>query len=129
MEERKMWLYLKDGFYSIVHKPPCQKDELLVRTRSKVDIDKLQKQLKEKYQFDGEVMATPKADYSYRMVVPRNIIAAFLSAAVMELDYDNFKNTIQGKDYRRHDAYMICWEAMYEWQRDLKRSQRTSSPL
>ena len=119
-----MWLYIKTGFYSIVHKPPCDKDELLVRTRSKVDIDKLQKLLKEKYQFEGEVIGSPKADYAYRMIVPREIFASFISSAAMELDYDNFKNTIYGKDYQRHDAYMRCWEAMYEWQRDLKRAKQ-----
>jgi hypothetical protein len=98
-----------------------QQDELLVRTRSKVDIDKLQKLLKEKYQFDGEVIDLQKPDYAYRMIVPREIFASFISSSAMELDYDNFKNTIYGKDYQRHDAYMRCWEAMYEWQRDLKR--------
>ncbi|PKN77210.1 MAG: hypothetical protein CVU52_01465 [Deltaproteobacteria bacterium HGW-Deltaproteobacteria-10] len=118
-----MWLYLTTGFYSVVHKPPCSKEELLVRTRSKVDIDKLQKLLKTKYQFDGEVIYSPKADYAYRMVVPRKIFASFISNAAMELDYDNFKNSIHGKDYQRHDAYMKCWEAMYEWQRDLKRAK------
>lgn len=118
-----MWLYSKTGFYSIVHKPPCNRDELLVRTRSKVDIDKLQKLLKEKYKFDGEVIDSPKADYAYRMMVPREIFASFISSAAMELDYDNFKNTISGKDYQRHHAYMRCWEAMCEWQRDLKKAK------
>lgn len=116
-----MWIYLKTGFYSVVHKPPCEKGELLVRTRSKVDMDKLQKLLKTKYQFDGEVIDSPKADYAYRMVVPRNVIAEFLSAVVTELDYKNFKDSIGGNDYQRREAYMRCWEAMYEWQRDLKR--------
>ena len=116
-----MWIYLKAGFYSVVHKAPCQKDELLVRTRSKVDIDKLQKLLKTKYQYDGEVMATPKADYAYRMIVSKDIFASFMMNAVMELDYDNFKNTIPRIDYKRHEAYMRCWDLMGEWQRDLKR--------
>jgi len=38
-----MWIYAKTGFYSVVHKPPCREDELLVRVRCKDDIDKLQK--------------------------------------------------------------------------------------
>lgn len=116
-----MWLYLKTGFYSVVYKPPCNKDELLVRARSKGDIEKLQKQLKAKYNYDGEVVDSPKADYAYRMILPREIFASFISSAAMELDYDNFKNTTCGKDYQRHDAYMKCWESMYEWQRDLKK--------
>jgi hypothetical protein len=116
-----MWLYHIIGFYSIVHKPPCKEDELLARTRCKDDIDKLKKLLKAKYQFNSEVIESPQADYAYRMIVPREIFASFISSAAMELGYDNFKNTIRGKDYKRHDAYLRCWEAMYEWQRDLKR--------
>jgi len=119
-----MWIYLPLGFYSIVHKPPCKENELLVRTRCKDDIEKLQKQLKAKYQFNGEVIDSPKADYAYRMIVPREIFASFISSAAMELDYDNFKNTIPRIDYQRHDAYLRCWDAMYEWQRDLKRVKK-----
>ena len=117
-----MWIYLETGFYSIVHKPPCKPDELLVRARSRVDIDKLKKILKTKYQFDGEVIDTPKADYAYRMIVPREIFSSFIASAAMGVDYDNFKNTIPRIDYKRHEAYFRCWESMYEWQRDLKRA-------
>jgi hypothetical protein len=116
-----MWLYLKTGFYSIVYKHPCKEKEVLVRTRCKDDIDKLQSQLKENYHFGGNVICTPKADYAYRMIVPKEVFALFMATAIMDLNYDNFKNTIQGKDYQRHDAYLRCWEAMYEWQRDLER--------
>lgn len=119
-----MWLYLKTGFYSVVHKQPCKKDELLVRTRCKDDIDTLHKQLKEKYQFSSEIIESPKADYAYRMIIPREIFALFIASAILNLNYDNFKNTIQGKDYQRHDAYLRCWEAMYEWQRDLQGVKR-----
>ncbi len=40
--------------------------------------------------------------------------------AVIDVDYDNFKNTIPRMDYKKHEVYMRCWEAMYKWQRDLK---------
>ena len=49
-----MWLYTVQGYYSIVHKPPCKKDELLVRVRCRDDIEKLQKLLGEKYKFNGK---------------------------------------------------------------------------
>lgn len=119
-----MWLYLKTGFYSIVHKPPCKPDELLVRTRCKDDIDKLQILLKEKFKYNSEVTESPKADYAYRMIVSREVFALFIATALLDLNYDNFKNTVYGKDYQRHDAYMRCWEAMYEWQRDLERVKK-----
>jgi hypothetical protein len=116
-----MWLYLRTGFYSVVHKEPCKKDELLVRARTSEDMEALQKLLKEKYQFEGEVINSPHADYAYRMVVPRETFALFILNVAIEVRYDNFKNTIRGEDYKRHEAYMRCWEAMYEWQRDLQR--------
>jgi hypothetical protein len=119
-----MWLYLKTGFYSVVYKPPCKEDELLVRVRCKDDIEKLQKLLKTEYQFNGRVIESPKSDYAYRMIIPRAIFASFMAHAAIELDYDNFKNTVRGKDFQRHDAYMRCWEAMYEWQRDLKKAKK-----
>lgn len=119
-----MWIYAKTGFYSVVHKPPCREDELLVRVRCKDDIDKLQKLLKSEYQFNGEVIDSPKADYAYRMIVPRETFASFLANVAMLMDYDNFKNTIGRKDYKRHDAYLRCWDAMYEWQRDLNREKK-----
>lgn len=108
-----MWLYLTTGFYSVVNRVPCEADELLVRARSKDDLDKLQNILKTNYHFDGEVLDTPTADYAYRMIVPRETFASFISAAVNNLVYDNFKNT-------------KCWEAMYEWQRGLKRRRQDS---
>ena len=117
-----MWLYLRTGFYSVVHKAPCKKDELLVRARAREDIDSLRKLLKDRYKYEGEVIDSPNADYAYRMVVPREAFALFILNAAIEVRYDNFKNTIRSKDYKRHDAYMRCWEAMYEWQRDLQRA-------
>jgi hypothetical protein len=108
-----MWLYLTTGFYSVVNNVPCEEDELLVRARSKVDLDNLQEILKTKYHFDGEVLDTPKADYAYRMIVPRQTFASFISSAVNNLVYDNFKNS-------------KCWEAMYKWQQDLNRGKQDS---
>lgn len=121
-----MWLYVKTGFYSIVHKPPCGENELMVRVRCKDDMDKLRKQLNAEYEFNGEVIDSPKADYAYRMIIPRKILASFLANEAMVMDYDNFKSTIGHRDYRRRDAYMRCWEAMYEWQRDLQREKKSS---
>ena len=105
-----MWLYLKTGFYSVVNKSQSKEDELIVRAHSKLDIDNLQELLKTKYQFDGVVLDTPKADYAYHMIVPKDTFASFMSTAVNDLVYDNFKNT-------------KSWEATYHWQRDLIRDK------
>jgi hypothetical protein len=126
----RMWLYTNNlGFYSVVHKPPCKKDELLVRARCKDDIEKLKGLLSDKFNFSGKVINSPKADYAYRMIVPRDIWAAFMARTAMELDYDNFKDTIPNKDHLRHEAYFRCWEAMYEWQLNLKKIEALQMKL
>ena len=119
-----MWLYTTQGFYSIVHKPPCKKDELLVRARCKEDIEKLGTLLRDKLKFNGKIIESPKADYAYRMIVPRETWASFMASTAMELDYGNFKDTIPIKDHLRHDAYFDCWKVMYDWQKDLKKFDR-----
>mgnify|MGYP000856178856 CR=1 FL=1 len=121
-----MWLYLKTGFYSVVHKEPCKKEELLIRARAWEDIDALRQVLKDRYSFEGVVIDTPEADYAYRMVVPRQTFALFILNAAVAVRYDNFKNTISINDHPRHNAYMRCWKAMYEWQKNLQSVRRKS---
>jgi len=111
-----MWLYTKLGFFSIVHKPPCKKDELLVRTRCREDLEALSKKLNQSSDFKGTIIESSNSDYAYRMVVPRSILAPFMAAMVMNLDYRNFKATIPYNDQPRHEAYFKCWEVMNEWQ-------------
>ena len=103
-----MWVYLKTGFYSIVNKAPCNKDELLIRARSKGDIDELQHLLKTKYKFDGKLLDTPQNGYEYNMIVPKKKFASFMAIAINDLVYDSFKDT-------------KSWEATYKWQRNLVR--------
>ena len=111
-----MWLYSTCGFFSIVHKPPCEKDEVLVRARCREDILKLQEVLNATLNFDGKPFRTSKADYAYRMVVPKGVMASFMAGLLMDLGYDNFKDTIPSGDHLRHEAYFRCWDAMYDWQ-------------
>ena len=111
-----MWLYTKLGFFSIVHKPPCKKDELLARTRCREDLEALSNKPNQTSNFKGEIIESPSSDYAYRMVVPKSILASFMTSLMMNLDYTNFKATIPYNDEPRHEAYFKCWEAMNEWQ-------------
>jgi hypothetical protein len=89
-----MWLYTKLGFFSIVHKPPCKKDELLVRTRCREDLEALSRKLSQSSDLKGEIIESKDSDYAYRMVVPRSILAPFMASLIDELDYGNFKATL-----------------------------------
>lgn len=112
-----MWVFSTTGFYSVVQKSPCKKDEVLVRTRCKEDIEFLAKALEEKHSFKGKILSTPRADYGFRMVVPKESWAAYLTNLVMDLDYGNFKDTIPENDSLRHAAYLTSWRAMFDFQR------------
>lgn len=114
-----MWLYTKFGFYSVVHKPPCKCGELLVRARCIDDLKELQTILEKKFQFSGKIIETPKADYAFRMIVPRQTWGEFLASTAMTLDYNNFKDSIPQRDHARHQAFFTCWEAMFTWQKAL----------
>ena len=111
-----MWLYTKLGFFSIVHKPPCKKDELLVRTRCREDLESLSKKLSQTNDFKGVIIESKDSDYAFRLVVPRSVLASFMTSLMMNLDYANFKATIPYNDQPRHEAYFKCWEVMNEWQ-------------
>lgn len=118
-----MWLYTKLGFFSIVHKPPCKKDELLVRTRCREDLEALSKNLSQSIEFKGEIIESPDSDYAHRMVIPRSILAPFMAGLMEELDYGNFKATIPYNDQLRHEAYFKCWEVMNEWQGRIEKNK------
>jgi hypothetical protein len=98
-----MWIMLSDAFFSIVSKN-CGPDELMVRARRKGDIEKV---------FPGaKVKKSTTSDYLYRTVVPRKDVALALANAVDDIDYPNFKDSVE--DDWLHYAYLKVWLAMAE---------------
>ncbi len=96
-----MWLCFSQAFLSVVHKD-CAADELLVRARRRSDFERV---------FPGvKVRKTPHNDYLFRAVVKRERVAAALSKLVGELNYGNFKNSVQEDDL--HQAYSRVWHVM-----------------
>lgn len=108
-----MWLCLKNTFVSVVHKD-CKPDELLVRARRPGDIEKLFPRAK--------VKTGGGTDYRYRAVVSRKEVAAAMTQYIMEIDADNFKNSV--KDDELHDAYLGVWREMMKMQRAPNRYPR-----
>lgn len=54
-------------------------------------------------------------------------MAKYIAHAAMDIDYDNFKDTIPNKERLRHDAYSNCWEAMWQWQSKIKLAEEAIS--
>jgi hypothetical protein len=111
-----MWVFTVDGFYSAVE----NKDDpslLTVRTRTRQDAANLQGALA-RIRCHVEVVATPLADYGWRLFVPRDKWATYLHNVVEAIDYTNFKDEVakvQGQ--KRADVYHDVWATMWDLQR------------
>jgi len=107
-----MWIFCKDGFFSAVQHLD-RPDLLLVRARFTGDLEKLRRALDaDERKKCGKITKTPEADYLYRMIVPKNVFANYLSRSAHCIDYPNFKNAVHSSDMRRNEAYFGCWEEM-----------------
>src|SRR6516164_8434277 len=98
-----MWIFLHDAFLSIVEPQPkiIGAAHLMVRARVRGDIERV---------FPGvEVIEGGGTDYPFRSILPRGHIAEALVQRLMGIDYNNFKNSVEGA--HRHDAYLDVWAA------------------
>jgi hypothetical protein len=111
-----MWVFTRDGFFSAVQDGYCKENEIMVRARAKDDIECLAFKLRI---LKSKVIETGYADYLYRLKVRKEVFANYLNAEALNIDYDNFKNTISKKDGLRRSAYMRCWAALLDWQESL----------
>ena len=95
-----MWIALNNSFLSIVQNRN-DSSELLVRARVKGDIERVFP--------EAETFEDLKADYRYRALIQRDLVAKALASQVSEINYDNFKNSISNDECQRHDAYLKVW--------------------
>ena len=94
-----------DGFFSLVQDRNDTK-MLVVRSRVKGDI--------ERYWPDANVKMTPNADYLFRAHINKADVAKVMREAILDIDYDNYKDNIS--DHDRGVWYFRVWEAMAELQ-------------
>ena len=104
-----MWIYLKEGFFSIVEHPENKK-YFLVRARAKGDIEKVFP--------DAQVQHTPDSDYAYRAPFIKGEAIAALAQKMSLINYKNFKDAIDDKD-RREYWYNRVWDDMAMMQEHL----------
>jgi hypothetical protein len=108
-----MWLFSKTGFYSVVKKD-CKPDEVLVRTRQKIDLVRLLNYLG----IRRKIKTNFQSDYRFRAVIPERAWLRYLIHAALSIDYGNFKETVPVKDWQRHTAYLKVWEILRNWQEE-----------
>jgi hypothetical protein len=101
-----MWVFTNKGFVSIVeHRDDVSM--MVIRSLFAGQIRSLFPKAK--------VLKTPKADYLYRAFIPREIVAEALLGCVQDIDYPNFKNSIDDDKY--HAACADVWSALYRHER------------
>ncbi len=55
----------------------------------------------------------PSADYPYRTVARRGDVHRRLTEYILNLDYDNFKGSVEEPEY--HDACLDVWRTMWAY--------------
>lgn len=94
-----MWIFLPEGLISVVENEPFF---LQVRARRKKVLERL---------FPGEqIFESKKADYRFRVLIPRSRFASFMARKILDIDYRNFKNSIVVNEKADLDYVELCHE-------------------
>jgi UDP-3-O-acyl-N-acetylglucosamine deacetylase len=100
-----MWVFTTSGFVSAVYKDGA----LQVRARDRKSLEVLSKET------DAAIIATPLADYPYRIAITNDQFSKWLSQQVMSLDYKNFKSEIADtRGYGFAKPLNKVWSVMHE---------------
>ena len=103
-----MWVFLNNSFLSIVENRN-NKEELLVRSRIKGDIEKV---------FPGsDVFEMENSDYKYRSFIKKTDVSSKLKIIVEDINYDNFKNSISPDQSERLHSYLNVWTELRKLQK------------
>ena len=107
-----MWIFVKDGYFSVVKDKYCSEGELMIRARVIKDLERLL----DKLGSDADILVFKHADYRYRVKVTADQWSRYLAREAAGVDYANIKDTITWHEPGRSKAYYGCWEALYQWQ-------------
>ena len=103
-----MWAITQGGFVSAV----AHRDEpgaLMVRARDAQSLRSLADAT------GAPVVATPRADYPYRVTVTKAAFAAWITEAVDAVDYPNFKSrAVRTRGSRYARALSEVWSTMHD---------------
>ena len=100
-----MWVFTTSGFVSAVYKDGA----LQVRSRDRKSLQALSKDT------NAAIIATPLADYPYRIAITNEQFSKWLSRQVMSVDYKNFKSEVADTlGYGFAKPLNQVWSAMHD---------------
>lgn len=105
-----MWIAMNDSFVSVVANRNDPKG-VVVRARVKEDLVAL---------FPlhaNDIVEMTESDYRWRLFLDKKYVSTVIAERVMNIDYDNFKNSVP-KIWRKR-AYNNIWATMYNVQLDM----------
>ena len=100
-----MWIFTTSGFLSAVYKDGA----LQVRARDRRSLQPLAKQT------GAAIVATPLADYPYRIAITNEQFSTWVSAQAKSIDYKNFKSEVADTlGYACAKPLNQVWSVMHE---------------
>ena len=106
-----MWIFTTHGFFSVVQHNQ-NPNMLIVRSRRRKHLDALKARYPRMLR-RSKIVATPDADYPFRILVARNMWLRVAWELTWDIDYPNFKGAIDdrpGEPYR--EALHDVWDRM-----------------
>jgi hypothetical protein len=111
-----MWILFDGGFVSIVEHREWP-GRLCVRARVRADLVKFCKVAKV-VNGDARIQETPEADYRFRVVLAKNVVARAMVKLVEFIDYSNFKTRVaESQGVARAHLYHDVWATLEELQK------------
>lgn len=110
-----MWICFNNAFISAVQ-DERHPDLLKVRARSKVHLERLFPDRKK------DIITSPNADYRWRIFVDKTEFAHMVAMKIMNLDYGNFKDSVEENDL--HDMYALWWGDHFKFQDKIEHPRR-----
>lgn len=111
-----MWIFMNDSMLSIVE-DFGDPEQFVVRARIKGDIENVFP--------DAVVEDKIGTDYKFRTFLPRQVVVDAITKRLNNIDYFNFKSSVDIYDYERSNAYHDVWASMlrYQYQNDTDRER------
>ena len=102
-----MWIFTTTGFISAIQDPRDR--TIIVRSRDQKSLINLSDKYKTK------VIATPLADYPYRLILKHHQFAEWVHEEALNIDYPNFKSAAKiQRDSIFAKALSKVWSVMHD---------------